>query len=68
MWCAARRRRAHVALLIAVPSALSLSEVIAAVAVVFILIAASTLTLFAIFGNLMKYLGADPATLEKNRG
>ena len=38
---------------------------IAAVAVVFILIAATTFTLFAIFGNLMKFLGADPV-LEKN--
>jgi putative spermidine/putrescine transport system permease protein len=41
---------------------------IAAVAVVFIVIAATTFTLFAIFGNLMKFLGADPAILEKNRG
>src|SRR5918999_771549 len=41
---------------------------IAAVAVVFILIAATTFTLFAMFGNLMKFLGADPAILEKNRG
>jgi putative spermidine/putrescine transport system permease protein len=41
---------------------------IAAVAVAFILIAATTFTLFAIFGNLMKFLGADPAILEKNRG
>jgi putative spermidine/putrescine transport system permease protein len=40
---------------------------IAAVAVMFILIAATTFTLFAIFGNLMKFLGADPAILEKNR-
>ena len=40
---------------------------IAAVAVVFILIAGTTFTLFAIFGNLMKFLGADPAILEKNR-
>jgi putative spermidine/putrescine transport system permease protein len=40
---------------------------IAAVAVVFIVIAATTFTLFAIFGNLMKFLGADPAMLEKNR-
>jgi putative spermidine/putrescine transport system permease protein len=39
---------------------------IAAVAVVFIVIAATTFTLFAIFGNLMKFLGADPAILEKN--
>ena len=41
---------------------------IAAVAVVFILIAATTFTAFAIFGNLMKFLGADPAILERNRG
>jgi putative spermidine/putrescine transport system permease protein len=41
---------------------------IASVAVVFILIAATTFTLFAIFGNLMKFLGADPAILEKDRG
>jgi putative spermidine/putrescine transport system permease protein len=40
---------------------------IAAVAVVFILIAATTFTLFAVFGNLMRFLGADPAILEKNR-
>src|SRR5919106_2501191 len=41
---------------------------IAAVAVVFIVIAATTFTLFAIFGNLMKFLGADPAILERDRG
>jgi len=41
---------------------------IAAVAVMFIVIAATTFTLFAIFGNLMRFLGADPAILEKNRG
>ena len=41
---------------------------IAAVAVVFIVIAATTFTLFAIFGNLMRFLGADPAILEKTRG
>jgi putative spermidine/putrescine transport system permease protein len=40
---------------------------IAAVAVVFILIAGTVFTLFAIFGNLMRFLGADPAILEKNR-
>ena len=40
---------------------------IAAVAVVFIVIAATTFTLFAIFGNLMRFLGADPAILEKNK-
>jgi putative spermidine/putrescine transport system permease protein len=39
---------------------------IAAVAVVFILIAATTFTLFAIFGNLMRFLGADPAILDRN--
>jgi putative spermidine/putrescine transport system permease protein len=42
------------------------SPTIAAVAVVFILIAATTFTLFAIFGNLLRFLGADPAILEKN--
>jgi len=41
---------------------------IAAVAVVFIVFAATTFTLFAIFGNLMRFLGADPSILEKNRG
>jgi putative spermidine/putrescine transport system permease protein len=40
---------------------------IAAVAVAFILLAATTFTLFAIFGNLLRFLGADPAILEKNR-
>jgi putative spermidine/putrescine transport system permease protein len=40
---------------------------IAAVAVVFILIAGTVFTLFAIFGNLMKFLGADPAILERQR-
>jgi putative spermidine/putrescine transport system permease protein len=39
---------------------------IAAVAVVFIMIAATTFTLFAIFGNLMKFLGADPSILDEN--
>ena len=38
-----------------------------AVAVVFILIAGTVFTLFAIFGNLMKFLGADPAILERQR-
>jgi putative spermidine/putrescine transport system permease protein len=42
------------------------SPTIAAVAVVFILIAATTFTLFAIFGNLLRFLGADPAILERN--
>ncbi len=41
---------------------------IAAVAVVFILIAGTVFTLFAIFGNLMKFLGADPAILERQGG
>jgi len=40
---------------------------IAAVAVVFILIATTTFTLFALFGNLLKFLGADPAILERER-
>lgn len=40
---------------------------IAAVAVVFILIAATIFTLFAIFGNLMRFLGADPELLERSR-
>jgi putative spermidine/putrescine transport system permease protein len=40
---------------------------IAAVAVVFILIAATVFTLFAIFGNLLRFLGADPAILERQR-
>ncbi len=38
---------------------------IAAVSVVFILIAATVFTLFAIFGNLLRFLGADPAILER---
>jgi putative spermidine/putrescine transport system permease protein len=38
---------------------------IAAVSVVFILIAASVFTLFAIFGNLLRFLGADPTILER---
>jgi putative spermidine/putrescine transport system permease protein len=40
---------------------------IASVAVVFILLAATTFTLFAMFGNLLRFLGADPAILEKKR-
>jgi putative spermidine/putrescine transport system permease protein len=40
---------------------------IAAVAVVFILIATITFSLFALFGNLLKFLGADPAILERER-
>jgi putative spermidine/putrescine transport system permease protein len=38
---------------------------IAAVAVVFMLVAATVFTLFAIFGNLLRYLGADPSALER---
>ena len=40
---------------------------IAAVAVVFILIAATTFTLFAVFGNLLRFLGADPEILDRAR-
>jgi putative spermidine/putrescine transport system permease protein len=40
---------------------------IAAVAVVFILIAATVFTLFAMFGNLLRFLGADPAVLDRER-
>jgi putative spermidine/putrescine transport system permease protein len=40
---------------------------IAAVAVVFILIAASLFTLFAIFGSLLRFLGADPAVFDRDR-
>jgi putative spermidine/putrescine transport system permease protein len=40
---------------------------IAAVAVVFILIAATLFTMFAIFGNLLRFLGADPALLDRER-
>jgi hypothetical protein len=29
--------------------------------------AATVFTLFAIFGNLMRFLSADPSILEKNR-
>ena len=49
------------------PKPPSITPTIAAVAVVFIVIAATTFTLFAIFGNLMRFLGADPAILEKNK-
>lgn len=38
---------------------------IAAVAVTFMLIAATIFTLFAIFGSLLRYLGADPRVLER---
>jgi putative spermidine/putrescine transport system permease protein len=40
---------------------------IAAVAVVFIVIAATVFTMFAIFGNLLRFLGADPAVLDRGR-
>jgi len=40
---------------------------IAAVAVVFIAIATTVFTLFALYGNLLKFLGADPAILERER-
>jgi putative spermidine/putrescine transport system permease protein len=43
------------------------SPTIAAVAVVFILIAATTFSMFAIFGNLLRFLGADPEILERAR-
>ena len=39
---------------------------IASVAVVFIVIAATVFSLFAVFGNLLRFLGADPAILERN--
>ncbi|HXF35989.1 MAG TPA: ABC transporter permease [Actinomycetota bacterium] len=38
---------------------------IAAVAVVFILIAATVFSLFALYGNLLRFLGADESVLEK---
>jgi putative spermidine/putrescine transport system permease protein len=38
---------------------------IAAVTVVFILIATTVFSLFAIFGNLLRFLGADPGVLER---
>ena len=40
---------------------------IAAVTVVFIAVAATVFSLFARFGNLLRFLGADPAVLEKQR-
>ncbi|HEV8564182.1 MAG TPA: ABC transporter permease [Actinomycetota bacterium] len=40
---------------------------IAAVAVVFILVAATVFSLFALFGNLLRFLGADPEILERDR-
>ena len=39
---------------------------IASIAVVFVLISATVFSLFAIFGNLLRFLGADPAVLERN--
>jgi putative spermidine/putrescine transport system permease protein len=41
---------------------------IAAVSVVFIVIAATVFTLTALFGNLLRFLGADVEQLERNRG
>jgi putative spermidine/putrescine transport system permease protein len=41
---------------------------IAAVTVVFIAIAATVFTLSALFGNLLRFLGADVEQLERNRG
>jgi putative spermidine/putrescine transport system permease protein len=38
---------------------------IAAVAVTFMLVAATVFTLFAIFGTLLRYLGADPRVLDR---
>jgi putative spermidine/putrescine transport system permease protein len=38
---------------------------IAAVTVVFILVATTVFSLFALFGNLLRFLGADPAALEQ---
>lgn len=40
---------------------------IAAVTVVFIVVAATVFTFAAMFGNLLRFLGADPATLERNQ-
>ena len=40
---------------------------IASVAVVFIAIAATVFSLFALFGNLLRFLGADPETVERQR-
>lgn len=40
---------------------------IAAVTVVFIAVAATVFSLFARFGNLLRFLGADPAVVEKQR-
>jgi putative spermidine/putrescine transport system permease protein len=40
---------------------------IASVSVVFILTAATVFTLFAIYGNLLRFLGADPAVVERER-
>jgi putative spermidine/putrescine transport system permease protein len=39
---------------------------IAAMTVVFVLVAASAFVLFSLFGNLLRFLGADPAVLERN--
>jgi hypothetical protein len=34
---------------------------------VFIVIAATVFTMFAIFGNLLRFLGADPAVIDRGR-
>jgi putative spermidine/putrescine transport system permease protein len=41
---------------------------IASVTIVFIVVAATVFTFAAMFGNLLRFLGADPATLERERG
>ena len=38
---------------------------IAAVTLVFIAVAATTFSLFALFGNLLRFVGADPAVIER---
>jgi putative spermidine/putrescine transport system permease protein len=40
---------------------------IASVTIVFIVVAATVFTFSALFGNLLRFLGADPATLERNQ-
>jgi putative spermidine/putrescine transport system permease protein len=40
---------------------------IAAVTVVFILVAATVFSLFALFGNLLRFLGADPSAVDRKR-
>src|SRR5919106_2038816 len=41
---------------------------IASVTIVFIVVAATVFTFAAMFGNLLRFLGADPAMLERERG